>query len=81
MPQLYEVKINRLRLPRGPLAEGYPDPDITISVKPDTYPSEADALKRARILVQKGCGVSIVLPDGREWAHEEVLRRLNNTGS
>jgi hypothetical protein len=79
MPQLYEVKINRLPLPRGPLAEGHPDPGITISMKPDTYPSEAGALRRARILVQKGCGISIVLPEGREWAHEEVLRRLNST--
>lgn len=78
MPTLYEVKKNRLPLPLGPLAEGHPERKLTISAKPDVYSSEADALQRARVLVQEGYGISIVLPDGREWSHEEIRRRLNS---
>jgi hypothetical protein len=78
MSKPYTVKINRLPLPRGPLAEGHPDPDIRISMKPDVYSSEADALNRARVLIQKGCGISIEPPDGREWSHEEILHLLNS---
>jgi hypothetical protein len=78
MPTLFEIKINRLPLPIGPLAEGHPERQLTISAKPDVCSSEVDALRRARVLVQKGYGISIVLPDGREWSHEEILRRLNS---
>jgi hypothetical protein len=78
MPKQYEVKINRLPLPIGPLAEGHPERKLTISAKPDVHPSEADAIRRARVLVQEGYGISIVPPDGREWSHEEILRRLHS---
>jgi hypothetical protein len=81
MPRLYEVKKNRLPLPRGPLGEGHPERTLTISAKPDVYPSETAALQRARDLVQEGYGISILLPDGREWSHEEVVRLLNDSVS
>jgi hypothetical protein len=75
---LYTVKITRLPLPRWPLSEGHsearPGPDIR---PPDVYSSEPDALEGARGLVQQGYGVSIGLPDGREWLHAELLHRLN----
>jgi hypothetical protein len=80
MPLTYEVKVKRLPLPRGPLAEGHSSPGIMISAKPDIYHSEADTLRRARTRVQEGCEISILLSDGREWTNEEVLRRLNSTG-
>jgi hypothetical protein len=81
MPNLYEVKKNRLPLPRGPLGEGHPERTLTISTKPDVYPSETAAIQRARDLVQGGYRISILLPDGREWSHEEVLRLLNDAVS
>jgi hypothetical protein len=78
MPKLYQVKKNRLPLPRGPLSEGHPERNITISALPDECSSEADAFRRARTLVQEGYGISIKAPDGREWSHEEILNRLNS---
>jgi hypothetical protein len=82
MPKLYEVKINRLPLPLGPLSEGHPERTLTISAKPDVHSSEADVLQRARVLVQQGYGISIKEhPDGREWSHAEILRRLNGEAS
>ena len=78
MPKQYEVKINRLPLPLDPLSERHPDRKLTISAKPDVYSSKVDAFKHARILVQQGYGISIrEQPDGREWTHVEILRRLN----
>ena len=81
MPTLYEIKKNRLPLPPGPLSERYAERKLTISAKPDVYSSEAHALQRARVLVQEGYGISIVLSDGREWSHEEIFRRLHTTVS
>ena len=81
MPKMYMVKVNRLPLPIGPLAEGLPERKLTISAKPDVYSSEADALLRARVLVQEGYGISIELPDGWEWSHQEIPRRLHGAVS
>jgi hypothetical protein len=79
MAKQYEVKINRLPLPLGPLSEGHPDRTLTISARPDVYSSEVEAFQRARILVQQGHGIAIEeQPDGREWTHVEILRRLND---
>jgi hypothetical protein len=81
MSKLYEVKKNRLPLPLGPLAEGHPQRNLTISARPDVYSSKIDALQRARVLVQEGYGISIILSDDREWSHDEILRRLNSAVS
>ena len=77
MAKPYQVKINRLPLPIGPLAEGHPEREQTPINAPNEFQSEVDVLRQARKLVQEGYGISIIDPDGREWPHIEVLRRLN----
>ncbi len=80
MKSIYHVKL-KLPLPFGPLQEGIPEPDrrpISFPLlAPREFATAADALGHARKIVQEGYGVSITGPDGREWPHVEILRRLN----
>ena len=77
MAKLYQVNIKRLPLSIGPLAEGHPERKPTPINAPNKFATEADVLRHARKLVQEGYRLSIIDPDGREWPHTEVLRRLD----
>jgi len=77
MGRFYTVEIERLPLPATPLSEGHLQRSPKISVVPDRYGFEPDALRRARDLIQEGYGISISTPDGKKITHEQVLQILN----